>query len=186
MLTRDNTVPRDYDDMLSYYTRNGFRVIAIAGKSVEGMTWLKAQRLKRSVRDVNFCSTFAESKRNSPCREQAESGLQFLGFIVFENKLKEATAPAIHALRAAHLAVRMCTGDNVRTAISVARECGLVSHSANVYIPSFASGKHLVSLDSARVVLIYQARHQAVRASRVQRWNGPVSTMKSSSWIRTP
>jgi cation-transporting ATPase 13A2 len=60
---------------------------------------------------------------------------------VFENKLKEATAPAIHALRAAHLAVRMCTGDNVRTAISVARECGLVSHSANVYIPSFASGK---------------------------------------------
>lgn len=43
------TVPRDYDDMLSYYTRNGFRVIAIAGKSVEGMTWLKAQRMKRLV-----------------------------------------------------------------------------------------------------------------------------------------
>lgn len=43
------TVPRDYDDMLSYYTRNGFRVIAIAGKSIEGMTWLKAQRMKRSV-----------------------------------------------------------------------------------------------------------------------------------------
>lgn len=41
------TVPRDYDDMLSYYTRNGFRVIAIAGKSVEGLTWLKAQRMKR-------------------------------------------------------------------------------------------------------------------------------------------
>ncbi|KAJ9123150.1 hypothetical protein QFC22_001343 [Naganishia vaughanmartiniae] len=114
-----DTFPRDYDDMLSYYTRNGFRVIAIAGKSLEGMTWLKAQRMKR---------------------EQAESGLHFLGFIVFENKLKEATAPAIHALRAAHLAVRMCTGDNVRTAISVARECGLVSHSANVFIPSFASG----------------------------------------------
>lgn len=45
----DTIVPRDYDDMLSYYTRNGFRVIAIAGKSVEGMTWLKAQRMKRSV-----------------------------------------------------------------------------------------------------------------------------------------
>lgn len=59
--------------------------------------------------------------------------------------MKEATAPAIHALRAAHLAVRMCTGDNVRTAISVARECGLVSHSANVYIPTFASGKHVGS-----------------------------------------
>lgn len=42
-------VPNDYDDMLSYYTRNGFRVIAIAGKSMEGLTWLKAQRMRRSV-----------------------------------------------------------------------------------------------------------------------------------------
>lgn len=78
----------------------------------------------------------------APRREQAESGLHFLGFIVFENKLKEATTPAIHALRSAHIACRMVTGDNVRTAISVARECGLVSHSASVYIPTFASGKH--------------------------------------------
>ena len=67
----------------------------------------------------------------------AESDLQFLGFIVFENKLKPGTAPNIHTLRAAHLACRMVTGDNVRTAISVARECGLVSHSASVYIPIF-------------------------------------------------
>lgn len=73
-------------------------------------------------------------------REQAESDLQFLGFIVFENKLKPGTTPAIHTLRAAHLACRMVTGDNVRTAISVARECGLVSHSASVYIPTFIPG----------------------------------------------
>lgn len=111
--------PLDYDDMLSYYTRNGFRVIAIAGKSVEGLTWLKAQRMRREV---------------------AESDLQFLGFIVFENKLKPGTAPNIHTLRAAHIACRMVTGDNVRTAISVARECGLISHSASVYIPTFIPG----------------------------------------------
>lgn len=41
------SVPADYEDMLSYYTRNGYRVIAIAGKSIEGLTWLKAQRMKR-------------------------------------------------------------------------------------------------------------------------------------------
>lgn len=34
----------------------------------------------------------------------------------------------------------MVTGDNARTAISVARECGLVSHSASVYIPTFEPG----------------------------------------------
>lgn len=111
--------PNDYEDMLSYYTRNGFRVIAIAGKSVEGLTWLKAQRMRREV---------------------AENDLQFLGFIVFENKLKPGTAPNIHTLRAAHIACRMVTGDNVRTAISVARECGLISHSASVYIPTFIPG----------------------------------------------
>jgi cation-transporting ATPase 13A2 len=42
-------VPKDYEDLLSYYTKHGFRVIAIAGKSVPGLTWLKAQRMKRCV-----------------------------------------------------------------------------------------------------------------------------------------
>jgi cation-transporting ATPase 13A2 len=34
----------------------------------------------------------------------------------------------------------MVTGDNVRTAVSVARECGLVTQSATVFLPSFTSG----------------------------------------------
>ena len=43
------TVPKDYDDLLSYYTKHGYRVIAIAGKSIAGLSWLKAQRMKRFV-----------------------------------------------------------------------------------------------------------------------------------------
>ncbi|CED85070.1 ca-transporting atpase [Phaffia rhodozyma] len=111
--------PKDYDDLLSYYTKHGFRVIAIAGKSIPGLTWLKAQRMKR---------------------EQAESHLQFLGLIIFENKLKPETTSAISVLRGAHLACRMVTGDNVRTAVSVARECGLVSQSASIFLPNFLEG----------------------------------------------
>lgn len=42
-----SAVPHDYDDLLSYYTRRGYRVIAIAGKSIEGLSWLKAQKMKR-------------------------------------------------------------------------------------------------------------------------------------------
>jgi magnesium-transporting ATPase (P-type) len=42
-----STVPQDYDDLLSYYTKRGYRVIAVAGKSIEGLSWLKAQRMKR-------------------------------------------------------------------------------------------------------------------------------------------
>jgi len=47
-------VPDDYEDLLSYYTKRGYRVIAIAGKSIEGLSWLKAQRMKRFVACVSY------------------------------------------------------------------------------------------------------------------------------------
>ncbi|KAF9529431.1 P-type ATPase [Crepidotus variabilis] len=114
-----STFPEDYDDLLSYYTKRGYRVIAIAGKTIENLSWLKAQRMKR---------------------EQAESGLKFLGLVIFENRLKPGTAPAIQALRSAHLACRMITGDNPLTAVSVARECGLINQAAHVFTPAFIRG----------------------------------------------
>lgn len=46
---RSLIVPRDYQDLLAYYTKHGYRVIAIAGKSIEGLSWLKAQKMKRCV-----------------------------------------------------------------------------------------------------------------------------------------
>lgn len=114
-----DSLPQDYDDLLAYYTKRGYRVIAIAGKSIEGLSWLKAQKMKR---------------------EQAESNLRFLGLVIFENRLKPGTAPAIQGLRSAHLACRMITGDNAMTAVSVARECNLISQAAHVFFPTFARG----------------------------------------------
>ncbi|KAI5478249.1 P-type ATPase, cation transport [Pseudohyphozyma bogoriensis] len=114
-----STLPDDYEEMLSYYTKHGFRVIALAGKSMPGLTWIKAQRLKREV---------------------VESDLRFLGLIIFENKLKAGTAPAIATFRSAHIPTRMVTGDNVRTAISVGRECGMIQPHCRIYLPSFLKG----------------------------------------------
>ena len=74
--------------------------------------------------------------------EQAESGLRFLGLVIFENKLKPGTTPVILSLRSAHLACRMITGDNPLTAVSVARECGLISEAAHVFGPTFIRGNH--------------------------------------------
>ena len=70
--SNNTTVPDDYDDLLSYYTKRGYRVIAIAGKSVENLTWLKAQKMKRFVATVMHFSIFihcgrAESKQNQAC-----------------------------------------------------------------------------------------------------------------------
>ncbi|KAL0956491.1 hypothetical protein HGRIS_002636 [Hohenbuehelia grisea] len=114
-----DSLPEDYEDLLSYYTKRGYRVIAMAGKSIEGLSWLKAQRLKR---------------------DQAESGLRFLGLIIFENKIKPGTTPAIQALRSAHLACRMITGDNPLTAVSVARECALINQASYIFAPTFIRG----------------------------------------------
>lgn len=88
-------------------------------------------------------SVLTRSERNFTrrCyREQAESSLRFLGLIIFENKLKPGTAPAIQALRSAHLPCRMITGDNPLTAVSVAQECNLISGTAHVFTPAFVQG----------------------------------------------
>lgn len=114
-----STLPDDFDDLLSYYTQHGYRVIACAGKSVAGMSWVEAQRMPR---------------------ERAESELTFLGLIVFENKLKPGSAPAIATLRHANIGCKMVTGDNPRTAVSVARECGILGQSTNVFLASFVRG----------------------------------------------
>ncbi|KAI4257171.1 MAG: hypothetical protein LQ352_001762 [Teloschistes flavicans] len=73
-------------------------------------------------------------------REQAERGLDFIGFIIFENKLKPATAGTVGELEAAGIRQVMCTGDNILTAISVARECALIDRTAHCFVPRFAEG----------------------------------------------
>ncbi|CAG8470103.1 3122_t:CDS:10, partial [Acaulospora colombiana] len=109
-------VPENYDELLHYYTHNGFRVIACAFRSFDDLNWIKAQKIKR---------------------EQVEQDLEFLGIIVFENKLKAETPPVVETLRRAKIRQVMCTGDNVLTAISVSRECGMISKNAKVYVPRF-------------------------------------------------
>lgn len=81
-------------------------------------------------------------------REEAESDLEFVGFIIFENKLKPTTNPVIEELERANIRTVMCTGDNILTAISVARECGLINKTAHCFIPHFVEGDSRTALAS--------------------------------------
>ncbi|KAL8874538.1 MAG: hypothetical protein Q9174_000125 [Haloplaca sp. 1 TL-2023] len=112
------TVPVDYEDLLEFYTHRGFRVIACATKQMA----LDSDSLR------------------SMQREDAEKGLDFTGFIVFENKLKAATAQTIEELEQAGIRQVMCTGDNILTAVSVARECALIDRTAHCFIPRLVEG----------------------------------------------
>lgn len=73
-------------------------------------------------------------------RQDAEYDLRFVGFIIFENKLKDSTADVINEMNDAGIRNVMCTGDNILTAISVARECNLIDRAAHCFIPHFVEG----------------------------------------------
>ncbi|KOX74320.1 putative cation-transporting ATPase 13A3 [Melipona quadrifasciata] len=60
-------------------------------------------------------------------RDAVEQNLEFLGLIIMENRLKSPTIPVIKELRTANIHVLMITGDNIQTAVSVAKECGILS-----------------------------------------------------------
>ncbi|KAG9232990.1 hypothetical protein BJ875DRAFT_379522 [Amylocarpus encephaloides] len=121
-ICRSESFPNDYHELLAYYTHRGFRVIACATKHIKKLNWVKVQKMKR---------------------EEAESGLDFLSFIIFENKLKPSTAGVLEELSEANIRKVMCTGDNILTAISVARECNLIDKTAHCFVPHFSEGNFL-------------------------------------------
>ena len=99
-------LPSNFSQSLDFYARNGFRVLALAYKPLDAkMAWHKIH--KATLNDL-------------------EQNLEFLGFLVFYNKLKEASSPVIHKLHAANIRSIMVTGDNIATATAVARDCILV------------------------------------------------------------
>ncbi|KAI0167063.1 hypothetical protein GGR52DRAFT_556774 [Hypoxylon sp. FL1284] len=118
-ICRPESFPADYDELLSYYTHKGYRVIACATKHMKKLSWVKSQKMKR---------------------EEVERDLDFLGFIIFENKLKPTTAAVLKELTQSNIGSIMVTGDNILTAISVARNCGLVEKGAHCFVPHFAEG----------------------------------------------
>ena len=73
-------------------------------------------------------------------RTEVESNLEFVGFIVFENKLKPTTSGVIEELQNSNIGTVMVTGDNILTAISVARECTLLPRNAHCFVPHFIQG----------------------------------------------
>ncbi|PHH83535.1 hypothetical protein CDD82_7576 [Ophiocordyceps australis] len=118
-ICRPESFPSDYEELLSYYTHKGYRVIGCATRHIQKLSWVKAQKMTR---------------------QDVESGLDFVGFIVFENKLKPTTTDVIKELLYSNITAVMVTGDNILTAISVARECGLVERNAHCFVPRFIKG----------------------------------------------
>uniref|UniRef100_A0A7N8Y9K0 Polyamine-transporting ATPase 13A3 n=1 Tax=Mastacembelus armatus TaxID=205130 RepID=A0A7N8Y9K0_9TELE len=105
-LCEQHTVPQSFTETLDTYTRQGFRVIALAHRQLGcKLSWHKVQILSRDLIETN---------------------MEFLGLIIMQNKVKQETAGVLHDLQQANIRTLMVTGDNMLTAISVARDCAMV------------------------------------------------------------
>lgn len=82
-------MPPNFNRILEEYTEEGYRVLALAYKPLDKLSYPKVQRMQR---------------------EDAEQDLTMLGLVVLENKLKPETRGVIKELRQANLATIMVTG----------------------------------------------------------------------------
>uniref|UniRef100_A0A8C5APC3 ATPase 13A3 n=1 Tax=Gadus morhua TaxID=8049 RepID=A0A8C5APC3_GADMO len=105
-LCKKESVPEDFQEVLEEYTKKGFRVIALAHRRLESkLTWHRVQNVNR---------------------DHVEANMEFLGLIIMQNKLKAETPAVLQDLHRANIRTVMVTGDNMLTAISVARDCGMI------------------------------------------------------------
>lgn len=107
------SIPSDYDSVLDDYTQRGYRVIALAHKAASGINYQQIQTMNR---------------------DEVEKNLNFLGFLIMQNKLKAATIKSIFELNEADIRTIMATGDNILTGLSVAKKCGIIKEEQIVYL----------------------------------------------------
>ncbi|KFZ59001.1 putative cation-transporting ATPase 13A4, partial [Podiceps cristatus] len=111
MLCRAETVPSNFESKLLLYAAQGFRVIGLACKSLQ-----------------------AGKQSTELTREEVESDLTFLGLLIMENQLKRETKPVLEELSAARIRSVMVTGDNIQTAVTVAKNAGMISPTNRVIL----------------------------------------------------
>ncbi|KAL3321032.1 hypothetical protein Ciccas_000270 [Cichlidogyrus casuarinus] len=131
-LCRRDTIPSDFHSLLLDYTREGYRVLALAWRPLK-LSYPKALKIPR---------------------EQVERKLRFLGLLVMENRLKPESADVILTLKAANIRPIMVTGDNMLTALSVARDCEMIDEQDKVIVvsakaPPNAEDDYILQLDQS-------------------------------------
>ena len=110
------SVPKDFDKKLHSKTKRGMRVVAFAMKTLT-------------------------SKQINETRESLESNLIYTGILWMENKIKDVSAPVIAELHSNNIKSMMATGDNILTAISVAKNCNIIQQGIPIYYGDIMGGK---------------------------------------------
>ncbi|CAG01724.1 unnamed protein product, partial [Tetraodon nigroviridis] len=115
-LCRAETVPSQFSSQLRTFSSEGLRVLALAYKPLDGSVDLKNIE-----------------------RGEVERDMLFLGLLMMKNLVKPESERAIAVLRRAQLRCIMVTGDNILTAVNVAKSCGMVGYHERVIFVNAAS-----------------------------------------------
>lgn len=108
-LCKEETVPAQFSTTLSKFSKDGLRVLALGYKPLD------------VVMDVNTIQ-----------REDVEKDMHFLGLLMMKNLVKAESPRVINMLNLASLRTIMVTGDNILTAVNVAKNCGMIGSDEKV------------------------------------------------------
>ncbi|KAM9316541.1 putative cation-transporting ATPase 13A4 [Gastrophryne carolinensis] len=107
------SVPSRFLDELERYSFQGLRIIGVAFKSLKNISCNELEKLER---------------------ENVECDLEFLGFLILENRLKPETNAVLEEMNRANIRTLMITGDNIQTATTVAKKCGMIPEGSNAVL----------------------------------------------------
>jgi len=115
----DATIPLDdaetkriFDNVISKFANNAMRTIGLAYKDMED---LNPDEMHGTVVNSDGSPAYA-----------CETGLTLVGVVGIEDPLRPEVAPAISKCYKAGIDVRMVTGDNLQTAIAIAKGAGIL------------------------------------------------------------
>ncbi len=106
----EETKPDNFNYIHKLYTLQGFRVLACATKLIS-----------------NNSENEDEILFNENYKHYNHKDMTFLGFVIFQNRLKKNTKQVLRNLAELGLFPIISTGDNAFTSISVVKECNIIN-----------------------------------------------------------
>ena len=100
-----NSLPENFDRVISYYRKNGLIVIICASKLINIEEYKDSNSIDVYMKDLNFC-----------------------GFITLKNELKKEIINSIKDLKQFNCNCIISTGDNVYNSLSVGFESGIIDN----------------------------------------------------------
>lgn len=150
-ITLTSAHKKKLEAILDEYTQNGRRVIGVSQKSTRATSLDEEKLLEKST---------------------------FLGFLVFDDPVREGVKESIATVRGAGAAVIMVTGDNPNTARFIAREVGLDANAVYTGVETEdMSDKELVDALKDGAVFARTAPKQKLRLARILQNAGEVVAM---------